>query len=115
MSACCCPARRTNSKSCSAWRTIPGLRSDSTSNRRTTRSCRLFGVRGCQLAGPRVIHWLEERLTLPKDMLIVPEVVIKDRNVHPARVLRPAFHRVRTAFGFVRSLNYDDQGQWKER
>ena len=73
------------------------------------------GVRGCQLAGPRDTRWLEERLTLREDMLIVPEVVIEDRDVEPARVLRPAFDRVWNAFGFVRSFNYDDQGQWKER
>ena len=73
------------------------------------------GVRGCQLAGPRETHWLEERLTLREDVLIVPEVVIEDRDVQPARVLRPAFDRVWNAFGFVRSLNYDDEGEWKER
>ena len=73
------------------------------------------GVRGCQLAGPRETHWLEERLTLREDVLIVPEVVIEDRDVQPARELRPAFDRVWNAFGFVRSLNYDDDGEWKER
>lgn len=73
------------------------------------------GVRGCQLAGSRVTHWLEERMTLREDVLIIPEVVIEDRNVQPARVLRPAFDRVWNAFGFVRSLNYDDDGEWTER
>ena len=73
------------------------------------------GVRGCQLAGPRETHWLEERLTLREDMLVVPEVVIEDRDVQPAGVLRPAFDRVWNAFGFVRSLNYDEMGEWKER
>ena len=73
------------------------------------------GVRGCQLVGPRETHWLEERLTLREDILVVPEVVIEDRDVQPARVLRPAFDRVWNAFGFARSLNYDDAGEWEER
>ena len=73
------------------------------------------GVRGCQLSGPRETHWMEERLTLREDVLIVPEVVIEDRDVQPARVLRPAFDRVWNAFGFVRSLNYDDDGEWTEQ
>ena len=73
------------------------------------------GVRGCQLAGARETHWLDERLMLREDVLVVPEVVIEDRYVQPARVLRPAFDRVWNAFGFVRSLNYDDAGERKER
>ena len=73
------------------------------------------GVRGCQLTEPRETHWLERRLTLREDVLIVPEVVIEDRDVQPARLLRPAFDRVWNAFGFARSLNYDDEGEWKER
>ena len=73
------------------------------------------GVRGCQLAGPRDIRWPEERLMLREDMLIVPEVVVDTCDVEPARVLRPAFDRVWNAFGFVRSFNYDEEGQWKER
>lgn len=72
------------------------------------------GVRGFQLATHHQL-WQENRLSLREDMLIVPEVVIEDRDVQPARVLRPVFDRVWNAFGFVRSLNYDDEGEWKAR
>ena len=73
------------------------------------------GVLGCQLVGPREIRWPEDRLTLRENMLILPEVVIQAPDVEPAKVLRSAFDRVWNAFGFVRSLNYDDQGEWKKR
>ena len=52
---------------------------------------------------------------LREDMLIVPEVVVETCDVEPVRVLRPAFDRVWNAFGFVRSFNYDEEGQWKEQ
>ena len=52
---------------------------------------------------------------LREEILVVPGVVIEDRDVEPAWVLRPAFDRVWNAFGFARSFNYDDEGEWKER
>ena len=73
------------------------------------------GVLGCQLVDPRQFLRPEEPLTLRENMLVLPEVVIQTPDVEPANVLRPAFDRVWNAFGFVRSLNYDDVGEWKKR
>ena len=52
---------------------------------------------------------------LREDVVSVPEVVIRDREGAPAKVLRPVFDMVWNAFGYVRSMNYDRDGRWSER
>ena len=73
------------------------------------------GVRGYTLAVDRSILWREGVLTLQEDMVVLPEVLISDRDVQSHQLLRPIFDMVWNAFGFIRSLNYDDQGHWVGR
>ena len=71
-----------------------------------------LGVRGCELGvkkSPLMLH----APVLEEDMLILPEVVIQNRDEQPHRVLRTAFDMVWNSFGFIRSKNYDDSGNWK--
>ena len=47
-----------------------------------------------------------------EDVLNLPEIVIEERAAEPTKVLRPLFDMVWNAFGFSRSFNYDEQGNW---
>ena len=49
---------------------------------------------------------------LDRNILALPEVVIDDYDAELAQVMRPAFDLVWNAFGFLHSVNYDDQGTW---
>ncbi len=74
----------------------------------------MVGVRGCRLGfgGMGVIY--ENDHPLSQDVVLLPEVVMEDFGDDPGRLLRPAFDVVWNAFGLLRSLNYDDQGNWRE-
>ena len=50
--------------------------------------------------------------TLQEDMLILPEVVVQNRDEKPHEILRPIFDMVWNSFGFPRSKNYNDSGDW---
>lgn len=73
------------------------------------------GVRGYTLAVDRRMLWPGGVRTLQEDMLILPEVVIPDRDEQPDQLLKPVFDMVWNAFGFIRSFNYDDQSRWVGR
>ena len=73
------------------------------------------GVQGCTIALRRGMGWRNQERVLRQDSIVLPEVVIDDRNVEPIKVLKPAFDMVWNAFGFARSLNYDEQGNWIAR
>ena len=70
------------------------------------------GVRGYTLAVDRGMLWPRSVRTLQEDMIILPEVVVSDRDEQPHQLLKPVFDMVWNAFGFIRSFNYDDQGRW---
>ena len=74
-----------------------------------------IGVRGYTLAVERGLQWPRYVRTLQEDMIILPEVVVSDRDEQPHQLLKPVFDMVWNAFGFIRSFNYDDQGRWVGR
>ena len=73
------------------------------------------GMQSYTLAVDRSMLWRENIPTLQEYIVVLPEIVIADRNVQPHQILRPVFDMVWNAFGFARSLNYDDQGHWVGR
>lgn len=75
----------------------------------------MVGVRGCglSLGGREAI--VENPRPLSQDVALLPEVVVEDFGADPGRVLRPAFDVVWNAFGLLRSLNYDEDGNWTGR
>ena len=75
----------------------------------------LVGVRGCEFAVRAGTVWPDDVNQLREDMLILPEVVVQDRDEKPDQLLRPVFDMVWNAFGFMRSFNYDDQNNWVGR
>jgi hypothetical protein len=52
---------------------------------------------------------------LDRDILSMPEVVIDSYDSEPHTILRPIFDMVWNCFGFERSFNYDEKGDWKYR
>lgn len=53
-----------------------------------------------------------QTLVIDRDVLLLPEVVIKNLSEEPATALRPIFDAVWQSAGFERSINYDENGKW---
>ena len=70
------------------------------------------GVRGCRFGVGREYWTSDDAQVLRQETMILPEVVIQNRDDQPHEVLRPVFDTVWNAFGFRRSDNYDEQGNW---
>lgn len=72
----------------------------------------LVGVRGCILGLNTGVFRGSGNIPLAEDVLTLPEVVIEEGNEPWHLALKPAFDMVWNAFGLVRSLNYDESGNW---
>ena len=68
------------------------------------REC-IFGTQGFPRLGTGPAAFQDE-------MVVLPEVVMVERDEQPHRVMKPAFDMVWNAFGFLGSQNYDDDGNW---
>jgi hypothetical protein len=69
------------------------------------------GVRGCPLY--RANRWPGDDVpSLRDDSLLLPEIVIEQKEFQPHRVLRPLFDMVWNAFGLHGSPSYDKEGNW---
>lgn len=74
----------------------------------------LLGVKGYEMAiERRSLAWRMKEID--RDDLLLPEVFIEDAGFESSRLLQPVFDIVWNAAGYERSLNYDDQGQWRPR
>lgn len=79
----------------------------------------MLGVKGAKMAlGP---GYFSSNVTgIDRDVLILPDVLIEDTetplsNDTVAKMLRPAFDVAWNACGFVQSLNYNENGDWKHK
>ena len=74
----------------------------------------LLGVKGGRLVVQQGRGWPgeDERYTVEEDVLNLPEIVIEEQAAEPTKIMRPLFDMVWNAFGFSRSFNYDEQGNW---
>ena len=71
----------------------------------------LVAVRGARLVVQNA--WGDPRvLTTNDETLMLPEIAIEERCVQPEKALRPLFDMVWNAFGYSRSSNYDEHGNW---
>ncbi|MCH7472225.1 ATP-binding protein [bacterium] len=71
----------------------------------------LLDIKGCLLVvGPEL--WGGES-TADRPNIHLPEIIIDDLNCDIPAKLRPAFDTLWNAFGYERSLNYDEDGNWK--
>jgi len=69
------------------------------------------GVRGSKLYLPDAF-WRHGVPSLRDDNLLLPEIVIEQKEFEPHRVLRPLFDMVWNAFGLPGSRSYDEEGNW---
>lgn len=51
---------------------------------------------------------------IERDTLLLPDVIVQTYTEEPARILHPIFNSIWNAAGWPRSLNYDDEGEWKK-
>jgi len=71
----------------------------------------LLGVRGYLLAGEDYgMGFRGEQLD--RDELVLPGVTLDDLNADPTPRLRPMFDALWNAFGYEKSANFDEQGNW---
>ncbi len=50
-----------------------------------------------------------------RDEILIPEGIINSLDIVPEKILRPSFDMVWNAFGYARSFNYDENGNWVGR
>ena len=53
--------------------------------------------------------------TLDRQVANLSNVLLTDSEVEASEALKPLFDSVWNAFGYPRSMNYDDQGKWNPR
>lgn len=52
---------------------------------------------------------------LDRDTLVLPESIIQDFSAPPAAIVRPSLDLVWNSFGYRRSFNFDEAGNWIQR
>lgn len=77
-------------------------------------SLSLLNVRGFMMwVGPR--YWNDAARFIDRDHLLTNEILIGSTDTAPENVLRPLFDQIWNACGWPKSINYDENGNWKER
>lgn len=74
-----------------------------------------INIRGYNLSVGRNSYHPLRNIKYAKDILHLPEVVINEYSDETDKLLRDTFDYVWNAFGFEKSLNYDENGRWTER
>ena len=69
-----------------------------------------LGIKGMEL-GVGARGFSSHACAVDTDNLILPDLLIEDYGCDVSQKLRPLFDMVWNAFGYPRSMNYDDQGQ----
>jgi len=57
-------------------------------------------------------HYHKHFISLSRDILILPEIIVEDLNIEPEIIIKPIFDMVWNAFGCSHSLNYNDKNEW---
>ena len=72
----------------------------------------LVGVRGRMMRhGFRSISF--HKHAVDRDVLFIPEIILEDYDINAAHLMKPIFDAVWNAFGYAKSFNYNDKGEWK--
>jgi hypothetical protein len=75
----------------------------------------LVNVGGAQMIASQQDYDLNKRYQIADQHVLLPEAVVDSLDVDPAKILRPLFNLVWNAFGYAKSWNFDDNGQWVRR
>jgi hypothetical protein len=70
----------------------------------------LINMRGFRLG---VNTFFDGGEVLDRDLVLIPEVTLDLQSEDLPTLIRPAFDMVWNAFGYERSFNYDEAGNWK--
>jgi len=74
----------------------------------------LLNVRNYKLGVNQRIQWrLNVENKVDRDDLIIPETIIDSYDLTIDQILRPIFDIVWNSFGYYRSFNYSDTGEWR--
>jgi hypothetical protein len=73
-----------------------------------------LNVRGFEMGTRRRTAYYshDTNVTINKDNLILPELLVENFAEHPVKILKPLFDVVWNACGWERSINYDPNGNW---
>jgi len=73
----------------------------------------LLNVKGYILAVGKYDRFYDRSFILQRDDLLLPELIIEDYPEDVSSILKPLFDSLWNAFGWQRSLHYDEEGKWK--
>lgn len=72
----------------------------------------LTNARGLAMSNP--MSYMETSFLIDRETLALPETVVQDPHIEPAKILKPMFDFVWNACGFEGSRNFDKEGKWVE-
>jgi hypothetical protein len=72
----------------------------------------LIGVRGYKMIYLQYGLLEQESAPIDRDVLLLPEVLVKDYDFRSEQLLKPVFDSIWNACGMPKSLNYDKNGEW---
>jgi len=72
----------------------------------------LLAVKGVKM-GLSSIYSLDSGECIDRDSIILPDILLEDYAIKTETVLKTAFDSIWQACGLDRSLNYDEQGNWR--
>ena len=76
----------------------------------------MLGVSGFVFhIGDHFRRYRYNQIPIDRDALLIPEILLESYDLDPTAVLRPVFDTVWNAAGWVRSMNYDENGAWRSR
>lgn len=73
----------------------------------------LVGMKGYRLGVSQMFFSSGD--LLDRDLILLPEVALDEYTTNLPEALHPIFNMVWNAFGFEKSYNYDEQGNWQEK
>lgn len=74
----------------------------------------LSGVKDYRLATKHTFHSISEDI-LGKDILQLPETIIETLDIQAEQILKPSFDLIWNCYGFEKSDNFDEQGNWVDK
>lgn len=75
----------------------------------------LVNVGGSQMIASQQDYDLNTHYRIARQHLVLPEAIVDDFEKAPANILKPVFDLVWNAFGYAKSWNFDENGQWIRR
>lgn len=73
----------------------------------------VLGARGCRLySGNEYVNMLEAAITIDRDVLILPDLVVEQIPADARAFMRPTFDALWQSSGYKRSFGYKEDGSW---